>query len=407
MSMIPDALRMIRRLILLVPFLFAHAASVSVHAAPDAAPSRTPSKVEMTDQGRANHQPQGEGRAFFALGRNLFMNETFGGNGRSCLTCHSPTTGTLSPEEAQARLIEAAFPPRGLAPGLRRAYRFPRAQGDALFRAIDSDDGLGELYNRLLEHATIRVHLNLPANVSLESDPSARSVVVHRGIPSTIDSGLATVLMQDGRAPNLETQALGAVLGHFEPTRLPSARQLHQIAEFERTQFSRPELARFFQGGPPPPLPEGTTPEEVRGRRHFQPGGLCNLCHAGPMLNETSALHPTGAGQRFENIRVSERNVIGNPVYTFLIQNANGTTSRVRTPDPGLALVRSDTRKGLFATGPVNFFKIPSLWNVRQTAPYFHDNSAKTLEEVLGHYRLYLPLSDQDAKDIIAFLKLL
>ena len=36
----------------------------------------------------------------FLEGRRLFERETFGGNGRTCLTCHSRETGTVSPEEA-------------------------------------------------------------------------------------------------------------------------------------------------------------------------------------------------------------------------------------------------------------------------------------------------------------------
>jgi hypothetical protein len=32
------------------------------------------------------------------------------------------------------------------------------------------------------------------------------------------------------------------------------------------------------------------------------------------------------------------------------------------------------------------FFKTPSLSGVKKTAPYFHDNSAKTLEEVAAFY---------------------
>jgi cytochrome c peroxidase len=336
----------------------------------------------VTVTGRFENQQQGSEQAAVVHGQKLFSHGTFDGNGRTCLSCHSRLTGTISPLDVQQRFART------------------HTQDDPLFRSLDSDDGLGGQYNRLLEHATIRVLLDLPANVSLESDPSADSVVVHRGIPSVIDSGLATALMHDGRAPDLETQALGAIMGHAEAMRLPTAEELRQIAEYERSLFSRPELARFFQGGPPPMLPQGTTAEEIRGRRHFAPGGLCALCHAGPMLNETSTSHPFGGGQRFENIFVSERNRIGNPMHTFLFRNADGTTNRVETPDPGLGLVKGDARH-------VNFFRIPTLWNVRNTAPYFHDNSAKTIEEVLEHYQLYLPLSDQDAKDIIAFLKLL
>ena len=37
-------------------------------------------------------------------GKRLFDKETFGGNGRTCATCHSRETGTFSASDAQARL---------------------------------------------------------------------------------------------------------------------------------------------------------------------------------------------------------------------------------------------------------------------------------------------------------------
>ncbi len=63
-----------------------------------------------------------------------------------------------------------------------------------------------------------------------------------------------------------------------------------------------------------------------------------------------------------------------------------------------------------------NMFKTPTLWGVKNTAPYFHDNSAKDLDEVLEHYNWFfeniigLPknsLTPQDIIDIKAFLNLL
>ena len=36
-------------------------------------------------------------------GKRLFEQETFGGNGRTCRTCHSVATGTVSPDDAAAR----------------------------------------------------------------------------------------------------------------------------------------------------------------------------------------------------------------------------------------------------------------------------------------------------------------
>jgi len=336
----------------------------------------------------------GRERALIRRGQELFNEATFAGNGRTCVTCHGLTTGTLSPEEVQDRFLRASQNAEGV-------------PSDPLFRALDSDERQDESYQRLLEQATIRVAIDLPPHLRLESDPAATRVIVPRGIPSVLNIGLEGVLMQDGRAPDLPTQALGAVLGHAEAPRAPAFHQLAAIAEFEKTLYTRLELEAFARGGPAPGLPEGRTPEEIRGRRHFQPGGQCHLCHAGPMLNETSSLHPAGAGQRFENIFISGRNRLDNPLHTFLFVDANGETRGVTTPDPGLALVSQQPVVGLFVRGPVNFFRIPTLWNVKNTAPYFHDNSSRTLEEVMDHYRLYLTLSAQDAQDIIAFLRLL
>jgi len=60
-----------------------------------------------------------------------------------------------------------------------------------------------------------------------------------------------------------------------------------------------------------------------------------------------------------------------------------------------------------------NAFKISALRGIRHTAPYFHDNSSKTLEEVAEQYRIFfateagIDLTPQDEADIVAFLKLL
>ncbi len=55
-------------------------------------------------------------------------------------------------------------------------------------------------------------------------------------------------------------------------------------------------------------------------------------------------------------------------------------------------------------------FKVPSLRNVAVTAPYFHDGSAKTLEEavdVMFKFQLGRVPSDKDKTLIIKFLKTL
>lgn len=55
-------------------------------------------------------------------------------------------------------------------------------------------------------------------------------------------------------------------------------------------------------------------------------------------------------------------------------------------------------------------FRVPSLRNVALTAPYFHNGSARTLEEavtVMAQYQLGRPLPDTDKAEIVAFLKTL
>ena len=65
------------------------------------------------------------------------------------------------------------------------------------------------------------------------------------------------------------------------------------------------------------------------------------------------------------------------------------------------------------SSSPATLFKTPSLWGIKHTAPYFHDNSSKTLEEVAEQYRIFfeteagINLTPQDEADIVAFLKLL
>ena len=90
------------------------------------------------------------------------------------------------------------------------------------------------------------------------------------------------------------------------------------------------------------------------------------------------------------------------------------STSTTRVIRPGRALITGDAID-LFTS--LNGFKTPPLWGVRKTAPYFHDNSARTLEDVMTHYaRFFAAVSDpsdpmiftaQDQADIVAFLKLL
>ena len=52
-------------------------------------------------------------------------------------------------------------------------------------------------------------------------------------------------------------------------------------------------------------------------------------------------------------------------------------------------------------------FKVPSLRNVKQTGPYFHDGKVTTLDEavrLMGVYQLNTKLEDRQVKQIVAWL---
>jgi cytochrome c peroxidase len=349
--------------------------------------------------------------------KRLFEHETFGGNGRTCRTCHSPANGTLTLQQIADRFAEDAAGP--------------------LFRGDGTDDGQGNGTSRIRADGTILVSIPLPPGVSLSDDPSATSVTLRRGIPSTINTpALDPVLMYDGRAANLVEQARAAVNDHAGHTIEPTEAQLALIADFQRTRgfFSSDALRLFAEGGPPPELPEGRTASERRGRRFFDDvpifppdtRGICAVCHSGPMLNEVNEHNPIPVppfrvepGTRFQSILSAELLPNGDPFRPYVVTNPDATTEVVVSSDPGRALQTGDFRG--FPFGNLGQFKIPMLWNVKNNAPYFHNNGAKTLEAVLDHYQQFfiiatpgaipgappIVLTDRDRADIIAFLKLL
>ena len=257
-------------------------------------------------------------------GQRLFDHETFGGNGRTCRTCHSSSNGTIDPEEVAKRLAENPSDPLFLHDGL--------------------DDFVSGT-TRIAAHATILIERELPQGVVLVDDPSATSVVLARGVPSTVNTpALDPALMYDMRNPDLQDQASGAIERHAQATVPPTAAQLDAIADFQRTNnrfFSSKALKSFARGGPPPSLPEGRTASEKRGREFFVDApwnppskkGVCALCHSGPMLNTANEFttDATGAppGWRAFDILVSSRNLLNNPVRTFAVTDrCNNTLGR-------------------------------------------------------------------------------
>jgi cytochrome c peroxidase len=123
----------------------------------------------------------------------------------------------------------------------------------------------------------------------------------------------------------------------------------------------------------------------------------CAQCHGGPgqstaqapvvRMHDISSQCPrpvdTVAPARFNFAPCPPR--LARNARTYEITMANGTKVRRTSSDPGRALLTG------FVGGPPgqddwNKFDMPGIRGVRFTAPYFHNNSANTLEEVVDHY---------------------
>lgn len=385
------------------------------------------------------------GQNLVLRGEQLFTEETFSGNGRVCSTCHElDMFGTITPKFVQEMHANEPDGP--------------------LFRTIDSDGGQGVSYDRLKEHATIRVNIELPTQTASGlgvrkcDDPTNTRVVLNRGNPSVFNVALERFVMHDGReGDDLRAQALNAVHAHAEPGREPTVEELNAIAAFQSSLFSHSAIKELMSPSrvldlvanrPVLELPEGNTASEKRGREFFNPDRQCGQCHAGPMLNRTSKFHPNGVGIPIES-SFAER-APDNPNEKIrwcyvdlgtdqLAPGPRGTPEVFSTlvSDPGIGIVAGFHEFQLVDDSPAlmpnellvgiagPLFKIPTLWGAPDTAPYFHDNSAKTLDDVLDQYNFmfsFFPdgsfglgcdpdaaecLSEQDKTDIINFVMLL
>ncbi|MFT5444924.1 MAG: cytochrome c peroxidase [Gammaproteobacteria bacterium] len=155
-------------------------------------------------------------------------------------------------------------------------------------------------------------------------------------------------------------------------------------------------------------------PAARRGLKLFVGHGRCSLCHFGPAFtngefDSVGIVHFLGKGKvdkgRFggiEHLRATPFNRLGR--FNDDPQRAPGTATRHVGAHPRT----------------FGQFKVPSLRNVAQTAPYMHAGSHPSLESVVRHYndidveRLHadgalilrpLGLSASDAAALVAFLR--
>jgi len=223
--------------------------------------------------------------------------------------------------------------------------------------------------------------------------------VLGRATPTILNTAYNPHQFWDGRANTLEEQALGpiAAAGEMNQDLDQLVKELKgikgyktmfdkaypgeginkktiakAIASFERTVVSNESrFDRYVKGNK-----KALNQSEKRGFEVFEGKGRCASCHSG--FNFTD--------NQFHNIGLNDK-------------------------DPGRAAVIKD--KSL--TGAV---KTPTLRDIALTAPYMHNGSLKTLEEVVDHYdrggenkknlspmMAKLNLSNQEKSDLVAFLK--
>ena len=121
--------------------------------------------------------------------------------------------------------------------------------------------------------------------------------------------------------------------------------------------------------------------------------GTCTVCHDTPNAGDHSVKAPL-------NIGLTDPAVAPYlPVYTVRHLQSGDT---VRTTDPGRALIT-----GRWAD--VGKFKGPILRALAARAPYFHNGSASTLEEVADFYdtRFAIGFTRREKADLVAFLRAL
>ena len=122
--------------------------------------------------------------------------------------------------------------------------------------------------------------------------------------------------------------------------------------------------------------------------------GTCSTCHDTPNAGSHSLALPVDIG-----ISDGARRTPDLPLYT-LRRLSDGAT--VQTTDPGRALITG-------RWDDIGKFKGPTLRALSARAPYFHNGSAASLDDVVDFYdaRFGIRLTAQEHADLVAFLRAL
>jgi len=317
-----------------------------------------------------------------ALGKKLFEDKRFSTTGEvACATCHDAkkafTDSPLSTSEGIEKLT-----------GTRNA---PTVVNAAYF-----DKQFWDGRSPSLEDQALHPFVN-PVEMGLKNHDPILKIV--RSDPDYV-KGFEAVFGKKGKAVTM--------------TEVTKA-----IAAFERTQLAgNSPFDRFYFGGDKDALTEA----QKRGFELFVNKGRCVSCH---VIEQTQAVF---TDNRFHNIGVGI-NAIQNDVPDLATKYIDAKIKAAEVDVKVLTDKRS-SELGRFAvtTGfdDLGSFKTPTLRNVAVTAPYMHDGSLKTLEDVMKHYNnggvtnegdpvndflsggiRPLNLTDAEIKDLVAFMEAL
>lgn len=297
-------------------------------------------------------------------------------------------------------------PPRGLPPlpptGLSAAAHSARVE---LGRALFFERRLA--VNGTLSCAMCHVpEQGFTAN-ELRTSVGMEGVSLRRNAPTLLNVAYVPALFHDGRAASLEEQAWMPMLHPDEmanPSKQavvarvaawpeyrrrfraafgdsrPSAQRIAQaLADFQRTLLAADSpFDRWRYGGDAGAL----TAQAQRGFALFQSQG-CVVCHP---IGERDALFTDHA---FHNVGVQARSEAAarGGVEVQLIPGLVTRMSSEEIARVGVADAPDLGRQEVSGrAADARAFRTPSLRNVALTAPYMHDGSFATLEEVLDHY---------------------
>ncbi len=253
---------------------------------------------------------------------------------------------------------------------------------------------------------------------------------LRRNASTLLNVAYASPLMHDGAAPSLQTQMLTPLFDRNEMANagfaeveqrlsaMPAYAAAFQavfgeepsiatlgaaLAAYQRSLVSgRSAFDRWKYGGEAGALPA----DAQRGFAIFTGKGGCVSCHA---IGETSALLTDNL---MHNTGVSAAAVARDGDGIKIAGRATGTTIDFASAgDRGRHEVTQDP-------ADLYRFRTPTLRNVALTAPYMHDGSHATLEDVVRFYNRGggananldpaikpLGLDDREVSDVVAFLR--